>query len=66
MKRGDIVRYERPRGGSARGYWLDEARMVDTLLGPENQVKVMPIEPGRKNAIWVSVDAIYDEEREEA
>lgn len=61
MKRGDLVKYWRSRGGSARAYWLDESRTKDTPLGPVHEVKVKPVVPENAASVWVPIESIYDE-----
>ena len=59
MKKGAIIRYWRKRGGTARAYWLDESRTIESPEGPIHQVRVRPVAPENAKAVWVSVHAIY-------
>ncbi len=54
MKRGDLIRYWRKSGGSARAYWLDES-------DGKGRVRIRPVAPENTRPVWVDIEDVYDD-----
>lgn len=62
FEKGDLVKYERPTGGSAVGYWMDESKDEEDprtkLL--THYVKVRPAAVEGARGVWVEIDLVWE------